>query len=82
MSEFARIKKAIETEKQRKVQNETRIETLKEEAKKLMDEVEVVLGRRPKDLSDLNEVIVNKKSEIETAIQEIKSILDKEGVSY
>jgi hypothetical protein len=82
MSEFARIKAAIEKEKQKKVQNETRVETLKEETKKLMDEVEVILERRPKDLSELTEIIATKKKEIEVAIQEVKNILDKEGVSY
>ncbi len=82
MSDFQRIKRAIDLEKQKKIQAETKIEGLKQEKERLMNEVETLLQHRPNSLTELSTIIETKKQEIETAILKLKQILDEEGVSY
>jgi hypothetical protein len=82
MSTYERIKTAIEKEKQKKIQNESRIEALKEEAQRLMDEVEKSLGKKVASLEELESIVKQMKEEIEQKIEDIKAVLDKEGVPY
>ncbi len=82
MSEYVRIKKAIDNEKQKKIQAETKIDALKEEIERLKDDIEKTIGVRPKTADELQDILVKQKTEIETEINKIKSILDKEGVLY
>jgi uncharacterized protein HemX len=82
MSDFARIKKAIQEQKDKKLQAEAKIETLKAEKQRLLEEAENVLETKVSSLAELETVLADKKQTIVTTIEKIKELLDKEGVSY
>ena len=81
MTEFERIKKAIESEKQKKIEAQAKMETLNEEKKRITSEIQKILGS-DFNIEDLDDVISEKRKEIEDAISKIKSVLEKEGVQY
>lgn len=82
MSDFLRIKKAIQEQKEKALQAKAKIETLNKEKERLLDEAEQILGSRPASLADLEQIQAGMREDITNKIQELKSILDEEGVSY
>ena len=81
-TDFDRIKQTVESEKRKKVQGEARIESLNEEEKRILEKLSEQLG---KPIGSVEEVIQERdilQNKISSDIDEMKKILDEEGVSY
>lgn len=81
-TEFARIKRAVEEQKGKKVQAETRLESIEEERNRIFKEAKEITG---KDFSSAEEVeaYTNElREDIEGKVREMGEILKQEGVSY
>lgn len=81
-TEFARIKRAVEQEKTKKVQGEAKLESLEQEEARILAEVKEMTGKDIVTAEDLQAYNDGIKSSIEEHIIEMKGILDEEGVSY
>lgn len=81
-SEFARIKRAVEAEKTKKVQGEAKMESLHQEEMRILAEVKELTGKELTTPEEVEAFTSDLKVDIQEKIMKMKEILDEEGVSY
>ena len=81
-TEFVRIKRAVEQEKTKKLQGEAKMESLKQEEIRIINEVKELTAKEMTSPEEVEAYTIEMKESIEKQILEMKSILDGEGVSY
>jgi hypothetical protein len=81
-TDFARIKRAAENERTKKLQAEAKLNSLGEEQERILLEVETLTGKPLRTSAEVDLYMSELKSQIEGKITEMKEILEAEGVSY
>jgi hypothetical protein len=81
-TEFERIKKAVDIEKQRKVQGEARITSLEDEEQRILANLSRELNQPVSSKEEAEKLAETLKNDIESKIVKMKEILESEGVSY
>lgn len=81
-TEFARIKRAVEEQKNKKVQAETRLESIEEERTRLFIEAKEITGKDFASAEEVEAYTNGLRQDIEGKVREMSEILNEEGVSY
>lgn len=81
-TEFARIKRAVEAERTKKMQGEARMESLEREEKRMFAEATELTGETFNTAEEIETFATKLREKIENNISEMKEILDAEGVVY
>lgn len=79
---YVRVKRAVEEQRRKSVQGETRVETLQAEEKRIFENITKELGYDANSLEELESVLAKNKTEIEEHVQEVANVLDEEGIDY
>lgn len=79
-SKFAKIKRIVEQEKNKKVAGEAKIAQLKDEKNRIFKSVEQEFGKKVSDVEEVVEIHDSLKAEIEEGITKMVDILKSEGI--
>ncbi len=78
-TKFARFKRIVEQEREKKVRSEERIITLTEEKARIFANMEAELGRPVKSLEQAEEISEDLKQSVERDLLKMEQILKEEG---
>lgn len=81
-TEFERIKRAVEIEKDKKIKGEARISSFQEEETRIYQAASAQLEQEINGIGQMEKISQEMKEDIETKINEMKKILEEEGVQY
>lgn len=81
-TDFARIKRAVENEKTKKMQAEARTESLQDEKKRLLDEASTLAKQPFTSGEEIETYVTEMRASIEKDIAEMSAILKEEGVAF
>lgn len=79
-STFAKIKRVVEQEKNKKVAGEAKIAQLNDEKKRIFNQINQEFGKPVSEVEEVEAIHASLKTEIESDISKMLEILKSEGI--